>query len=702
MNALVPVSLALVLVVPAVARPPARRPVADLRTFRRLVRIVSPVFSPGGRRILFVTVRTDDLHNRDDRTLWVVPTAGGRPRALVRGLKGLAAPRWAPGGRTVSFLASVHGAKPEIYAVGARGGTPRRLSRAPEGVEQYAWSPGGHRLAYVAPDPPRFSARDRWSGHDLFAVHDDDDLITAPPEPSEIWVLRLPSFAVSRITHGPTSVLEGAPPFNGSVSAPSWSPDGRWIVYTRQKDADDSDTDATTIVAVPASGGVPRVLTRHATYEYDPFFAPRGDLVAYLTPHGPGPVSDMDVFVTSLRGGRSRDVSADLDRNVATTYAWMPGGKAVVGLADDGVRSRLYLQPLRGRGRPIPTGGLHPLDLAVSARGAVAYVADGAARPPELYVLARPGARPRRLTRFNRDLRRYAWPRSVALRWRAPDGMRNDGILTYPLDYRPGHRYPLVVFSHGGPEAASTEDFDAGEIGPLRDLFAAHGDVVFEPNYRGSDNLGNAHLHAIYRDPGAGPDSDILAGIRLLEKRGLVDPRRIAAVGHSYGGYLTAWLIGHQHFWRCAVVADGVTDWTEEYELSGSGNMAWTRDSLGGSPWNPRSRRLYVTGSPITDAGRITTPTLILSGTADVTVPIAESFALYHALAARGVPVRFLAIPGAAHMPQDPVQLELFYRAIERWVDRCLGGRVRPPSRPPSAIPAGPRARGQKSVHRAV
>jgi len=145
----------------------------------------------------------------------------------------------------------------------------------------------------------------------------------------------------------------------------------------------------------------------------------------------------------------------------------------------------------------------------------------------------------------------------------------------------------------------------------------------------------------------------------MLEARGLVDRSRIAAVGHSYGGYMTAWLISHQHFWRCAVVADGAVDWTEEYELAGAGNLAWTRDSLGGSPWNPRSASLYRTGSPITYGGQITTPTLILSGTSDVTVPI-----------------RFLDIPGAYHMPQDPIQLELFCRAIYSWVVGYLG----PPS----------------------
>ena len=313
--------------------------------------------------------------------------------------------------------------------------------------------------------------------------------------------------------------------------------------------------------------------------------------------------------------------------------------------------------------------------MTASSDGALVVVADSATQAPELYLLTSPQSPPVRLTHVNSSFAAYAYPASVEVQWKAPDGQQSDGILTYPNGYQPGRHYPLVVYSHGGPEAASSEDFDLAEIGPLRLLFAARGYLVFEPNYRGSDNLGNAHLHAIYRDPGNGPDSDVIAGIGMLEQRGIVDTSRIAAVGHSYGGYMTAWLISHQHFWRCAVVADGAVDWTQEYEFSGAGNLAWTRDSLGSSPWDKQSAELYRTGSPMTYAGDITTPTLILSGTDDVTVPITESFALYHALQSRGIPVKFIGIPGAHHSPQDPVHRELYYRAIDEWVAARLGSR---------------------------
>ena len=647
----------------------------SLTDLRALVRIASPQFSPDGTQIAFVTVRSDFVHDRYDATLRVISADGGEPRTLVEDISGLEMPRWSPDGRSVAFIGKVGSRQPQIYIVPAAGGTPTELGDAPNGVQQYAWSPDGDTIAYVTPDDSPLSDKDRRTHQDLFDIRDDDYLIESPPVASHIWLLSLKTGKARQLTRGSTSVLETPAPISGGPSEPSWSADGRWIVYTQQADADDSDSDQTTVVAVNVSSGEVRPLTKQHTYEYTPRFAPKGDEVAYLYLHGPGALSDVDLYVGSLDGGGARDLSTDLDRNILSSFAWLPDGSGVVVMADDHVGGKLYVQPLHGQGHALNLGALNPLDVTSSAKGALAVVADGATRAPELYVLRTADGVPQRLTNFNSRFAAYEYPKSIELQWHAPDGQLNDGILTYPIGYQAGKRYPLVVYSHGGPEAASTEDFDVAEIGPLRDLFAARGYLVFEPNYRGSDNLGNTHEHAIFRDPGAGPQSDVISGIRMLQKEGIVDDSRIAAVGHSYGGYMTAWLISHQHFWRCAVVADGAVDWTEEYELAGAGNLAWTRDSLGGSPWDEQSAALYRTGSPMTYAGEITTPTLIISGTDDPTVPITESFALYHALQSRGVPVRFIGIPGAHHMPQDPVHLELYFRAIDDWVASRLGPR---------------------------
>lgn len=662
--------LLLVLVPLAVA---AAAPRIQLQDYRALIRIGSPQFSPDGSKLAFLTVRSDFVHDRYDATLRVMDIGDKQSRILVQGMQDLDSPRWSPDGRTLAFIAKVGGEQPQIYTVPAAGGTPEQLGDAPNGVEQFAWSPDGKTIAFVTADDSPLSAKDRRTHHDLFMIHDDDYLVDKPAVPSHIWLMSVQDGKARQLTHGATSVLETAPPIGGGVSSPEWSADGRWIVYTQQANGDDADSDKTRIVVVDVATGAQHAITDKHSYEYNPRFAPKGDTIAWLYPHGPGPVSDMDVFVGSPGGGAARDISADLDRNWLPELAWLPDGSAVVGMADDRIGTKLYLQPLHGNGRTIDLDGLNALGFAVSSKGALAVVADNASAAPELYLLHTPDSKPVKLTDFNGRFAAYVHPRSIEVQWKAPDGQQDDGILTYPDDYVKGKKYPLVVWDHGGPEASSSEGFDTNEIGPLRDLFAADGYLVFEPNYRGSDNLGNAHEHAIFRDPGNGPDSDVISGIGMLEKQGIVDESRIAATGHSYGGYMTAWLISHQHFWRCAVVGDGAVDWTEEYELSGAGNLAWARDSLGGTPWDKDSAALYRSGSPITYAGEITTPTLILSGTDDVTVPITESFALYHALASRHIPVEFIGIPGAHHSPQDPVHRELYYGAIEKWVVKHLG-----------------------------
>src|SRR5213078_5087511 len=111
------------------------------------------------------------------------------------------------------------------------------------------------------------------------------------------------------------------------------------------------------------------------------------------------------------------------------------------------------------------------------------------------------------------------------------DGFRDDGVVTYPPGFVKGKRYPLVLIIHGGPTAASVRAFNL-----FSQVVAAHDFVVFSPNYRGSDNLGNAYQRAIFNDAGDGPGRDIMAGVEAVKQRGFVDPDRIAVSGWSYGG----------------------------------------------------------------------------------------------------------------------------------------------------------------------
>src|SRR5574337_692338 len=165
-------------------------------------------------------------------------------------------------------------------------------------------------------------------------------------------------------------------------------------------------------------------------------------------------------------------------------------------------------------------------------------------------------ARPRRLTNLNGFVDKLALGRTDSIEWQGPDGFHEDGVLTYPVGYQEGQKYPLVLVIHGGPEAGSTVQF-----APLPQLLAAAGFIVFQPNYRGSTNLGDAYQHAIYRDTGEGPGKDVMAGLAAVEKLGMVDRSRIGVTGWSYGGYMTAWLTGHYpSTWKAAVAGAALTD----------------------------------------------------------------------------------------------------------------------------------------------
>ena len=251
--------------------------------------------------------------------------------------------------------------------------------------------------------------------------------------------------------------------------------------------------------------------------------------------------------------------------------------------------------------------------------------------------------------------------RREAIEWEGPDGFSEDGVLTFPSDFDAARKYPLVLYIHGGPQSSSTTAFSS-----LASLMAARGWVVFSPNYRGSDNLGNAYQRAIFNDAGAGPGRDVMSGIEAVKKRGFVDEARIGVSGWSYGGYMTSWLTGHYDVWKAAVAGAAVNDLVEEYALSdfNVGNRYGFVDSS--SPYVGDAIRAYRDQSPLTYAAAIKTPTLILCDTGDARVPITQSYQMFRALRDNGVTTKFFAIPVAGHFPADPVRAADVNR---RWID---------------------------------
>ena len=348
----------------------------------------------------------------------------------------------------------------------------------------------------------------------------------------------------------------------------------------------------------------------------------------------------------------------------------MPDGQSLLVGANDGTQVSLWLQPLKGKARKLSLGDVIPtydywIDAAIGPRGENAFPGNTVSSPSELYYLASPTDAPKRLTSFNQQVTALRFGKMEGFEWQGPDGFREDGMLIYPPDFRSDKNYPLVLYLHGGPQEAWTMGFDG-----LGQLMAARGYIVFEPNFRGSDNLGNAYQRAVVNDAGDGPGRDVMSGVEALKKLGFVDESKIAVTGWSYGGFMTTWLIGHYHIWKAAITGAPEDNWVELYSFSNWGTIL--RYVFKGSPWVGGNMKDYVAQSPITYVSQIKTPTLILHDTADPIVPITQSYQLYHALKDNGVPVKFVAYPVAGHHPDDPVSHQDVNRRWLDWLDQYL------------------------------
>ena len=259
--------------------------------------------------------------------------------------------------------------------------------------------------------------------------------------------------------------------------------------------------------------------------------------------------------------------------------------------------------------------------------------------------------------------------KAETVHWKS-DQFDIDGVLTYPPGYVAGRQYPLVLYIHGGPTSASLETFTM----PAQ-IFAAQGWLVLEPNYRGSNNLGNAFEIAINQDAGAGPGRDVMAGVEMLKRRGVVDASRIAVGGWSYGGYMTSWLIGnYPEVWKAAVAGAPVTDIVDQYTLSD--NNVMRAEQYGPSPYVGDNLKSYAAQSPITYAWRVKAPTLIMSDVGDWRVTTTQAYKLYHALRDNHIPVKFIAYPVPGHSPADPIRARDVFRRWTAWLRNYLGAGV--------------------------
>ncbi|MGA9422480.1 MAG: S9 family peptidase [Rhodanobacteraceae bacterium] len=653
----------------------------QLSHLRKLVSLSDPQISPDGKRIAVIVSAPDWKSDKSKQEIDLVDVATGSRRAATWHRSGIASLHWSHDGARLGFIAKDALPDPtpaigsdskdddngigsddkhqqQIFVMPMDGGDPIRVTHAKRGVDAFSWSPDDTRIAFISEDEPA-NAKAIKHHDDAFKVTDNHFLTRKALTPWHLWIVASAGGKSTRLTKGDFSLETDQ---QDSAPDPAWSRDGHSIAFVRFPNPYWGPSFQSVVEVVDIAGGEPRALvTTHGAIDFD--FAPDSDTFAYLRPRGGDENNGNAVYVGNA--GKTRDATAALARNF-NSYAWLPHGNALVLAGAQGTHAALWEQPLTGAARSLDLGDVEAsAQVSVSHNGAIAFVGSTATHPAELYVMDSVDAKPRRLTNVNAFVDDLALGRTQSLDWNGPDGFHEDGALTLPVGYTEGRKYPLVLVIHGGPESSSGVGFS-----PLPQLLAGVGFVVFQPNYRGSTNLGDTYQHAIYRDTGKGPGEDVMAGLAAVEKLGNVDTDRIGVTGWSYGGYMTTWLTGHYKVWKAAVSGAALTDWVMDYTVA----YYQTGDTyfFGGSPWSAKYARIWREQSPIESAAKVTAPTLIMGDVGDPNVPLINSYEWFHALRDNGVTVEFYAYPVDTHFPHDIVRSTDVYRRWVAWMERYL------------------------------
>jgi len=639
-----------------------------------------PQLSPDGRRIAFVRKAEGAAHSTDEdqpsSQIWLLPVDGGEARQVTDMDRGARNPVWSPDGRTILFQSAV-----DAYDM--------------DGQPSWAWERPGRSYRDADPDQTDNAAPvgtraqirawlQRNSRDGKAVVLHRLDFQREQSLRDETLFTQLFTVPVDDPDAQPTQLTSAFADHEG----PAYMPNGRRIVYSRKK----------------MTGEHPDRVLAHEIRMLD---VPTGNDQMLLSRDGwslQQPRPSRDGTLIALRGRRMDNPAyrpwqlgiASVDETAANELAWLTGPSDEDGQTQfDGdasdirwsdARPALLFRTARRGGFPLmqtspallePTEyiagspdapfGVHEYD---TAGGVTVYSRTDPSNPCVLRV--RDKDSDRLLLDLNEwvQTKRLSKPRGAWLE--RPDGLRIHYWIMEPTNREPQQTYPLCLAIHGGPmvmwgpgEATMWHEFQ---------LLCSWGYGIVYANPRGSDGYGYDFVRANENNWGDGPAGDCLAAVDAALLEPWVDDERLVVTGGSYAGYLTAWIVGHDHRFKAAVAQRGVYDLETFF---GEGN-AWRLVPwcFGGYPWEPRVKPVLNRESPFTYVNRIRTPLLIMHASQDLRTGVSQSEMLYRGLKVLGKPVEYIRYPNAGHdlsRSGDPIQrldrlnriIEFFERHIE-------------------------------------
>jgi dipeptidyl aminopeptidase/acylaminoacyl peptidase len=630
-----------------------------------LTAVSSPRLSPDGQRVAYLVTGTDWQQDAFVAQLYVHDRRSGVTQQLTRHETGVSQVQWSPDGKWLTFASSRVDQKPQLFALSIDGGEPVRLTNASGGVGAYEWRADASALAFTSSP----SAADRKSRDSTLGGF---EVVRRDYAMQQLYTIDL----AAALTTPQSGTLRTPAAMTYSVGSFAWSPDGSRIAFSSTTFPDAPNANSADIrVLTLADNSVRDVVTQPGADD-SPHWSPDGSQLVFSTAMGEVRTNyfrNARLAIVSATGGDVRPITLTFDEQPGFVE-WGPRGVYFAGLQK--TASHLYVaDPSTGAIARVtgPDGGSFTGFSLDRARAAVAFVVSSPATLPEIAVSPLESFAPRTITNMSAQVASWKLGVREVIRWKSRDGAEIEGILVKPRDFDPARRYPLLCVIHGGPTGIDRPTLPDARYYPI-DAWVNRGALVLKVNYRGSAGYGERFRALNYRNLGVGDAWDVISGVDALVARGWVDRNRVASMGWSQGGYISAFLTTSSTRFVATSVGAGISDWRTYYYNTDI--TPFTINYLGADP--VADPAIYAKTSPVDYVRNARTPTLIQHGELDRRVPIANGYQLRQALEDRNVPVEMIVYKGFGHGITKPKSQRAVMQHNLAWFNHYIFGDARP------------------------
>ena len=627
--------------------------------------IQSTSISDDGKYVAYV-VRTPVMEGEKSEYLsqiWVAATDGTFNEQYTQGEKSSYAPQFSPDGRSIAFLSS-RSKKPQIFMMRLMGGEPIMITDEKNGVQNFKWAPDGKRVIFSQTDPlTEQEEKDKKEKRDVILVDKNYKY-------THLYSVDVISddHKVKRLTSG-----------NRNIGAFDISPDGKSVVFSYQyAPTINSGFIETDIAMVPSdSGEVTELVTRKGT-DSNPKFSPDGKFIAFQTSNGnPEPIGLADISLLDLQRKRISPLPLTPDRS-ANLIGWnKEDGKLLFGETYN-TSSVAMGMDLKGGSAKIENEPVIPKKAllhdangvggaySVSNNGIMTYRFESMDKPQEVFVKDLKTGELKQISHVNDGIEIEKLAKTELIKWKSKDGLDVEGLLTYPIGYEKGKKYPIILNVHGGPAGAYTQGFTGRPSIYMIQYFAEQGYAILRPNPRGSTGYGKEFRYANFMDWGFGDFDDLVTGVDEVIKRGIGDSNNQFLMGWSYGGYMTSFAVTKTDRFNAASMGAGLPNLVSM--VSTTDIPDYLVGHLGDEFWN--DYETYEKHSAIYQIKNVKTPTQVIHGQNDLRVPFTQGQEFYVALKRLGIDTEMIVYPRTPHGPREPKFLMDVSPRILNWFEK--------------------------------